>query len=112
MRHLVAVFCAFQIACISAADTAALKCDPLMRGDAEHRALPFDRGLLFEVSSPGVSRSFVFGTMHISDERVTRLPPVVAGAFDESRRFVMEAVFDADAIAELRSLDHPAWHRA
>src|SRR5258708_6406145 len=51
---------------------------------------PFDRGLLWELERPGVPPSWVFGTLHSNDPRVTTLPAPVAQAFARSRTFAME----------------------
>jgi uncharacterized protein len=51
---------------------------------------PFDRGLLWELDRPGSSPSWVFGTLHSNDPRVTALPDPVARAFARARSFAME----------------------
>lgn len=51
---------------------------------------PFDRGLLFRVDVGGRPPSWVFGTMHTNDARVTRLHPAVTAALAASRRFAAE----------------------
>ena len=53
-------------------------------------AEPFDRGLLWELERPGVPPSWVFGTLHSNDPRVTALPAPVAHAFARARTFAME----------------------
>jgi len=42
---------------------------------------PVSRGLLFRLDKPGLPPSFVFGTLHSGDPRVTALPKPVANAF-------------------------------
>ena len=37
---------------------------------------PFAHGLLFRVDAPGTPPSYIFGTLHSNDPRVTRAPPV------------------------------------
>ncbi len=51
---------------------------------------PFDHGLLWEVERPGALPSWVFGTLHSNDPRVTALPAPVALAFARARTFAME----------------------
>lgn len=53
-------------------------------------AQEFDRGLLWEISRPGVPPSYLFGTMHLADARLLTLPPPVERAFAEARSFVLE----------------------
>src|SRR5512140_2801047 len=52
---------------------------------------PDAHGLLFEVNKAGVPPSYVFGTLHSGDPRVTALPARVAEAFGEARTFATEA---------------------
>ncbi|NEV63571.1 TraB/GumN family protein [Thiorhodococcus minor] len=58
-----------------------------------------DHGLLFEVRSDSSDTpSYLFGTIHSEDPRVTELPPQVEGAFDACPGFALEVVPDASAI--------------
>jgi len=52
---------------------------------------PFTRGLLFRLDKPGAAPSFVFGTMHSGDPRVTALPGPVADAFGAARTLALES---------------------
>ena len=61
----------------------------------------FDHGLLWKIETPGAKPSYLFGTIHIDDPRVTALPPPVGKALDGSDRFVMEAVLDNDSLAQM-----------
>lgn len=54
------------------------------------RADAFDAGLLWEVRRPGVAPSFVFGTMHVADARVTQVPLAVEAALARARILVLE----------------------
>jgi uncharacterized protein YbaP (TraB family) len=51
---------------------------------------PFDRGLLWQLERRGAPPSWVFGTLHSNDPRVTALPAPVALAFARARTFAME----------------------
>jgi uncharacterized protein YbaP (TraB family) len=62
---------------------------------------PFDRGLLWRIERPGVPASHVFGTIHLSDARVTALPAPVRERFDAARSFTMEVSLDAANLATL-----------
>ena len=53
-------------------------------------AEPFGQGLLWRLDKPGVPSSWVYGTFHSSDPRVTALPIPVERAFAAARAFAME----------------------
>ncbi|MSO70078.1 MAG: TraB/GumN family protein, partial [Alphaproteobacteria bacterium] len=46
---------------------------------------------MFEVSKPGATPNYVFGTMHVADRDVLRLPPPIARAFKGSRMLLVES---------------------
>ena len=48
------------------------------------------RGLLWKVERQGRAPSYLFGTMHVADPRVTVLPPLARAAFDASGTVVIE----------------------
>jgi len=52
----------------------------------------FSNAVLWKVSNAGKSPSYVFGTIHVSDPRVTNLPEPVKSALNSSDTFVMEAL--------------------
>lgn len=54
----------------------------------------FSRGLLWKVEKKGVAPSYLFGTIHVDDDRVLALPPAVKNAFDRSPIFAAELVND------------------
>lgn len=54
----------------------------------------FSKGLLWRVQKVGMVDSFVFGTMHITDSRVTKLSPKVEEAFMQSKILCTEISFD------------------
>jgi uncharacterized protein YbaP (TraB family) len=57
------------------------------------------RGLLFRIDRKGVAPSYVFGTMHSDDSRVTALPPPVVRAFGTARTFATESRLSDGEIA-------------
>lgn len=57
------------------------------------------KGLLWKIEAAGVKPSYVFGTIHSDDARVTALPAAVTRALDASSRFIMEARINADGLA-------------
>ena len=63
----------------------------------------YDKGLLWRVESAGATPSFVFGTVHLEDKRVTTLPDPVRSTFDGARSFVMELSPDPANVAALAS---------
>ena len=60
-------------------------------GDA---SAPFSNGLLWKVEKDGVRPSYIFGTIHLDDDRVTDLPTPVKQAFADSTSFTMEMIID------------------
>ncbi|HEX5635498.1 MAG TPA: TraB/GumN family protein [Gammaproteobacteria bacterium] len=53
-------------------------------------AILHGQGLLWKIEKPGMLSSHIFGTMHVSDPRVTQMPPDVDKAFEDADQFVME----------------------
>jgi uncharacterized protein YbaP (TraB family) len=59
------------------------------------------RGILYEIrTSTAVAPSFLFGTIHSEDDRVTDLPAPVRLAFDTSPGLALEVIPDAVAIVK------------
>ncbi len=54
-------------------------------------------GLLWTISKPGFSDSFLFGTIHSDDERITNLSTEVQHAFNSSPAFALELILDEAA---------------
>ncbi len=48
------------------------------------------KGLLWKIEKPGAIPSFLFGTMHLTDPRVLKLPDAAAKAYDEADTIVIE----------------------
>lgn len=63
----------------------------------------YDKGLLWRVEKTGAAASYVFGTVHMDDKRVTTLPPAVRTEFDAARSFAMEVSPDQSNVAALAS---------
>ncbi len=71
----------------------------LARDEAPGTAVGGEQGLLWQVVVPDSGKtSYLFGTIHSEDARVTKLAPEVQAAFDQSQRFVMEMVPDRDGM--------------
>lgn len=58
------------------------------------------RAVLFRVERPGGAESYLFGTIHSEDPRVTQLPSPVRQAFDAARYLVLEVLMDDARKAE------------
>jgi len=68
---------------------------------AETAQVAYDKGLLWRVEKSGVAPSYLFGTIHIADPRVTALPDVVRNQLDAAKSFTMEVALDSPNIATL-----------
>ena len=64
-------------------------------------ACRYAKGLLWQVERAGSAPSFLFGTIHIADPRVTNLPPAVQQRFDGAKSFTMEAIIDMTALTHM-----------
>ena len=73
----------------------------LLRGFAWLLVLPWlsmsfahgdDRGLLWKIESDNTPASYLFGTIHTDDARVTDFSPRLREALDESQTFMMEVL--------------------
>lgn len=51
-----------------------------------------DRGLLWKIESTGAPPSYLFGTIHTDDARVTEFSPQLRQALEESQTFMMEVL--------------------
>ena len=68
---------------------------------AQATTAAFDQGLLWRVEKPGAAPSYLFGTAHLADKRVTALPEAVRKQFDAAKSFTMEVALDPSGIAIL-----------
>jgi uncharacterized protein YbaP (TraB family) len=68
------------------------KSDPALveKIEAEAAETPNGKGLLWKIEKAGAKPSFLFGTMHMTDPRVTTLTPIARKAFDASGTVVIE----------------------
>jgi uncharacterized protein YbaP (TraB family) len=57
---------------------------------------PDNRGLLYRIDAPGKPPSWVFGTIHLNDPRVTAIPAPVMAALASSRRLAPEVVLSRE----------------
>lgn len=79
----------------------------LLFGPAAEGREPFGEGLLWRISGQGRADSFVLGTIHIADARVSGIAPPVGDMLARSRTLAMEPLsetFDA-RVLELEEFD-------
>jgi uncharacterized protein len=74
------------------------------RLEAEAAKTVNGRGILWRVEKAGMAPSFLFGTMHVTDPRVTALPPAARRAFDGAGTLVIETVDVLDRAAMTAAL--------
>lgn len=79
----------------------AFECTELVRANKSVDVAGFDEGLLWRIESASGAVSYIFGTIHISDERVTNLPAPVREALDRSPHFGMEVILDGSALQRM-----------
>ena len=63
----------------------------------------YTKGLLWRVEKPGIAPSYLFGTVHLADKRVTALPDVVRKELDAATSFTMEVALDPASVFTLAS---------
>ena len=61
----------------------------------------FNRGLLWKIEVPGVAPSYLFGTYHSSDPRITTLPCPVHEVFQRTSSYTMEVIFNGAGIVSM-----------
>jgi len=75
----------------------------LSGAQAQESSGPFTQGLLWRIEKTGVAPSYLFGTIHIDDQRVTTLPDPVRRSFYSTRTFTMEVSLDSTNLLALSS---------
>ena len=75
------------------------------------RAMPFGRGKLFRLSRAGTGSSYVFATLHLSDQRLTRFSPRLRAALTDSKIVALESVETGDVLRRAITNNPAAWHR-
>ena len=68
--------------------------------EAEERAIPFARGRLFRITRQGIRPSWLFGTIHLSDPRVTAFSPALREAIRGARTVALELAPEEGARGE------------
>jgi len=72
--------------------------------EREAAATPNGKGLLWKLEREGRAPSFLFGTMHMTDPRVTSLPPAAKAAYEASATVVIETTDVLDQAAMMAAL--------
>ncbi len=65
------------------------------------RLAKFSQGLLWKIESPGREASYLFGTMHSADPRVTNVHQSVRDALNNASSFTMELLFNGASISSM-----------
>jgi uncharacterized protein YbaP (TraB family) len=80
---------------------AALECSELVATSEPFESAGYSRGMLWRIESVDGQINHLFGTIHLTDPRVTDLPYPVVKALNDSVSFGMEVVLDIDAIGTM-----------
>lgn len=64
-------------------------------------AQDFSRGLLWKIETPGTAASFLLGTFHSGDPRITTLPCPVKEVFDRAASYTMEMITNGAGIVSM-----------
>ncbi|WP_169307451.1 TraB/GumN family protein [Chitiniphilus eburneus] len=73
---------------------------PVVTHAASDDVKDFPRSHLWRIEKKNEPTSWLFGTVHVSDPKVTRLSPAVQAAFDSSERVATEVRLDFGAFME------------
>jgi hypothetical protein len=65
------------------------------------RGQDFNHGLLWKIEFPGVTPSYLFGTFHTNDPRITTLPCPVKDVFDRTASYTMEVITNGAGIVSM-----------
>lgn len=74
---------------------------PAAQAQTRTEAKSASRGLLWKIETPGKAPSYLFGTIHSDDPRVTELAPPVQAAFQQAKSFTMEVVANAPGLVSM-----------
>lgn len=80
-----------------AADCRPVRAEPA----AAFPAGDFSHGLLWRIETPGAAPSYLFGTFHTSDPRITVLPCPVKTIFDQASSYTMEIITNGAGIVSM-----------
>ncbi|GJM05787.1 MAG: hypothetical protein DHS20C09_17830 [marine bacterium B5-7] len=95
-KVIILLCCLLSVTTVHAKELISPYCEPLLDSQFETAVIPYAQGLLWKISKKDKEPSYLFGTIHISDQDVTTLPDVVDKVLHQSEQFVMEALPDAE----------------
>jgi len=75
-------------------------------------AMPFRHGKLFRLFQVGAQPSYIFATLHSSDQRITGFSPRLRAALAESKIVVLESIETGAVLRRLIAESPAAWRRA
>lgn len=101
-RHSGSLFLWLTFSICLAPPVLAAQCRPVpaekpLSAEAEN----FKRGLLWKIESKGVAPSYLFGTFHTSDPRITTLPCPVDEIFARTASYTMEVIANGAGISSM-----------
>jgi len=64
--------------------------DALAAIEKQAEAMPFAKGYFYKVTRDGVRPSYLFGTLHLADPRITHIPQTVSEALKGSSTLIVE----------------------
>jgi len=100
--HLGSLFLWLALSICLAAPVAATQCRPVPAEKALSAGTEnFKRGLLWKIETKGVAPSYLFGTFHTSDPRVTTLPCPVDEIFASATSYTMEVIANGAGISSM-----------
>lgn len=74
----------------------------------EAEAVPNHKGIIWKIEKDGIAPSYLFGTIHLSDPRVMKLPQAAAEAYRSTATVIIESTDILDPKALLRiKLEQP-----
>ena len=94
-------FLLLSVVCSGAwpSDLQAPECRQLIPADnPDTGPAQYHHGLLWKISKDGIPPNYLFGTIHVTDDRILKLPEPVNTTLRASRVFVMETVPDVNQI--------------
>jgi uncharacterized protein YbaP (TraB family) len=96
LPHLESVLILAMLVCVDIA-TAHSAVDPCQSRSgravapiADKLRVAYGEGLLWKIEGRGIEPGYLFGTIHLEDPRVTRLPPVVQDVFNSATSLITE----------------------
>ena len=101
-QNAVAVVCLGLVLAFNPVASLAAGCRPVpAEKPAAARGDDFKRGLLWKIETAGVAPSYLFGTFHTSDPRITTLPCPVDEVFGQTASYTMEVIVNGPGISSM-----------